>query len=133
MQNLICAVALGVIATSALFVKKGPDKVEKTMTVNRCQAVLKDGTQCKSQAEDGKDFCWKHQTAKAVNETLTDTKEGSKKAWESTKSWSSNAWESTKSGTKEAWQNTKDRAKEVQEGWNEIFGKKSKKSAAEGK
>ena len=73
------------------------------------------------------DFCWKHRTAKAFNETLTDTKEGSKKAWESTKTWSTNAWESTKSGTKEAWQNTKDRAKEVQEGWNEIFGKKSKK------
>ena len=127
MQNLICAVALGVIATGALFAKKNPDKVEKTMTVNRCQAVLKDGTQCKSQAEEGKDFCWKHRTAKAVNDTLTDTKEGSKKAWESTKSWSSNAWESTKSGTKEAWQNTKDRAKEVQEGWKEIFGKKPKK------
>ena len=109
MQNLICAVALGVVATSALFDKKEPDKVEKTMTVNRCQAVLKDGTQCKGQAEGGK------------------------KAWESTKTWSTNAWESTKSGAKEAWQNTKDRAKEVQEGWNEIFGKESKKSAAEGR
>ena len=127
MQNLICAVVLGVIATSALFEKKDPGKVEKTMTVNRCQAVLKDGTQCKSQAEDGKDFCWKHRTAKAFNETLTDTKEGSKKAWESTKTWSSNAWESAKSGTKEAWQNTKDRAKEAQEGWNEVFGGKGAK------
>ena len=127
MQNLICVVVLGVVATSALFVKKDPDKVERTMTVNRCQAVLKDGAQCKSQAEEGKDFCWKHQTAKSVNETLTNTKEGSKKAWESTKSWSTNAWESTKSGAKEAWQTTKDRVQEVQEGWNEIFGKKSKK------
>ena len=127
MQNLLLAVAFGVVATSALFVKKDPDKVEKTMTVNRCQAVLKDGTQCKGQAEAGKDFCWRHKTAKAVNESLTDTREGGKKAWESTKTWSSNAWESTKSGTREAWQNTKDRAKEVQEGWNEIFGKKSKK------
>ena len=127
MQNLICAVALGVVATSALFDKKEPDKVEKTMTVNRCQAVLKDGAQCKGQAEDGKDFCWKHRTAKVFNETLTDTKEGSKKAWESTKNWSTNAWESTKSGAKDAWQNTKDRAKEVQEGWNEIFGGKDAK------
>ena len=125
MQNLICAVVLGVIATSALFVKKDSDKVEKTMTVNRCQAVLKDGTQCKNQAEDGKEFCWKHRTAKAVNETLTDTKEGGKKAWESTKTWSTNAWESTKSGAKEAWQNTKDRAKEAQEGWNGLFDKKA--------
>ena len=133
MQNLICAAVLGVIATSALFVKKDPDKVERTMTVNRCQAVLKDGTQCKSQAEDGKDFCWKHQTAKAFDETLTDTKDGSKKAWESTKTWSTNAWESTKSGAKDAWQNTKDRAKEVQEGWNEIFGKKSKKEKQDDK
>ena len=127
MQNLICAVVLGVIAAGALFEKKDPDKVEKTMTVNRCQAVLKDGTQCKSLAEEGKDFCWKHRTAKAFNETLTDTKEGSKKAWESTKTWSSNAWESAKSGTKEAWQNTKDRAKEAREGWNEVFGGKGAK------
>ena len=126
MQNLICAVVLGVVATSALFEKKDPDKVEKTMTVNRCQAVLKDGMQCKSQVEEGKDFCWKHRTARAFNETLTETKEGGKKAWESTKTWSTNAWESTRSGTREAWQNTKDRAKEVQEGWNEIFGKKPK-------
>ena len=133
MQNLICAVALGVLATSALFVKEDPDRVEKTMTESRCQAVLKDGTQCKSQAEDGKDFCWKHRTAKAFDETLTDTKEGSKKAWESTKTWSTNAWESTKSGAKDAWQNTKDRAKEVQEGWNEIFGKKSKKEKPDDK
>ena len=110
-----------------MFVKKDPDKVEKTMTVNRCQAVLKDGTQCKSQAEDGKDFCWKHRTAKAVNEALTETKEGSKKVWESTKTWSTNAWESTKSGARDAWQNTKDRAMEAQEGWNEIFGKRSEK------
>ena len=72
MQNLICAVVLGVIATSALFVKKDPDKVEKTMTVNRCRAVLKDGMQCKSRAEEGKDFCWKHQTAKAVNHEIAD-------------------------------------------------------------
>ena len=129
MQNLICAVALGVVATSALFVKKDPDRVERTMTVNRCQAVLKDGTQCKSQAEEGKDFCWKHRTANAVNETLTDTKEGGRKAWESTKTWSSNAWESTRSGAKDAWQNTKDRAKEVQEGWNELFGKDAKKKS----
>ena len=128
MQNLICVVVLGVVAAGALFEKKDPDKVEKTMTVNRCQAVLKDGTQCKSQAEDGKVFCWKHRTARAVDETLTDTKEGSKKAWESTKNWSTNAWESTKSGAKEAWQNTKDRAKEVQEGWNELFGSKDRKT-----
>ena len=127
MQNLALAVVFGVVVASALFEKKDPDKVEKTMTVNRCQAVLKDGSQCKRQAEEGKDFCWTHQTAKTVNETLTDTKDGSKKAWESTKTWSTNAWESTKAGTKEAWQNTKDRAKEVQKGWNEIFGKKSRK------
>ena len=133
MQNLICAAVLGLMATSALFEKKDPDKVEKTMTVNRCQAVLKDGSQCKSPAEKGKDFCWRHRTANAIRDTLKDTKDGGKKAWESTKTWSTNAWESTKSGAKEAWQNTKDRAKEVQEGWNEIFGKKSKKSAAEGR
>ena len=129
MQNLICAVALGVVAASALFEKRDPGKVERTMTVNRCQAVLKDGTQCRSQAEDGKDFCWKHRTARAFNETLTGTREGGRKAWESTKAWSTNAWESTKSGANEAWRNTKDRAREVQEGWNELFGGKDRKAA----
>ena len=132
MQNLICAVVLGAVATGALFTKDA-DKVEKTMTVNRCQAVLKDGTQCKSQAEDGKDFCWKHRTVNAVNETLTDTKEGSKKAWESTKSWSTNVWETTKSGAKDVWQNTKDRAKEVQEGWSDIFSKEAKRDKQVGR
>ena len=124
MQNLICAVVLGVIATSVLFTKKDPDKVEKTMTVNRCQAVLKDGTQCKSRAEEGKDFCWKHRTAKAFNETLTDTKEGSKKAWESTKTWSTNAWESTKSGWNKAVDATKESVDGARVGMVELLGGK---------
>lgn len=102
MQNLICAVVLGAVATGALFTKDA-DKVEKTMTVN------------------------------AVNETLTDTKEGSKKAWESTKSWSTNVWETTKSGAKDVWQNTKDRAKEVQEGWSDIFSKEAKRDKQVGR
>ena len=124
MQNLLLAVVLGVIATGALFVKKDADKVEKTMTVNRCQAVLKDGTQCKSQAEDGKDFCWKHRTAKAFDETLTDTKEGSKKAWESTKTWSTNAWESTKSGWNKAVDATKESVDGARVGMVELLGGK---------
>ena len=128
MQNLICVVVLGVIATGALFTKD-PAKVEKTMTVNRCQAVLKDGSQCKSPAEKGKDFCWRHRTANAIHDTFNDTKTGGKKAWESTKTWSSNAWESTKSGAQEAWQATKDRAEEARVGWKELFGGKDGKSA----
>ena len=127
MQNLICAVALGVVAAGALFTKD-PSKVEKTMTVNRCQAVLKDGSQCKSPAEEGKDFCWRHRTASAIHDTLKDTKEGGKKAWESTKTWSTNAWESTKSGAHEVWQATKDRAEEARAGWNDLFGGKDVKS-----
>ena len=129
MQNLICAVALGVVATSALFEKKDPDRVERTMTVNRCQAVLKDGTQCKSRAEDGKDFCWKHQTAKAVNETLTDTKEGGKKAWMSTKTWSTNAWESTKSGWNKAVDATKSGVDGARVGMVELLGGKDAKKS----
>ena len=124
MQDLILAVVFGTLATSALFVKKDPNKVEKTMTVSRCQAVLKDGTQCKSRAEDGKDFCWKHRTAKAFNETLTDTKEGSKKAWESTKTWSTNAWESTKSGWNKAVDATKDGVNGARVGMVELLGGK---------
>ena len=127
MQNLICAVALGVVATGVLFEKKEPDKVEKTMIVNRCQAVLKDGTQCRSLAEDGKDFCWKHRAAKAVNETLTDTKEGGKKAWESTKAWSTNAWESTKSGWNKAVDATKDSMDSARVGMLELLGGKDAK------
>ena len=128
MQNLICAVVLGVIATGALFTKDSA-KVEKTMTVNRCQAVLKDGSQCKSPAEKGMDFCWRHRTANAVHDTLKGTQEGGKQAWESTKTWSSNAWESTKSGAQEAWRTTKDRAEEARAGWHELFGGKDGKSA----
>ena len=129
MQNLLLAAVLGVIATSALFVKKDPDKVERTMTVNRCQAVLKDGTQCKSQVEGGKDFCWKHRTAKAFNETLADTKEGSKKAWESTKSWSTNAWESTKAGWNKAVDATKDSVDGARVGMVELLGGKDAKKS----
>ena len=118
---------LGVVAASVLFEKKDPDKVEKTMTVNRCQAVLKDGTQCKSRAEDDKDFCWRHQTAKAVNETLTDAKEGGKKAWESTKTWSTNAWESTKSGWNKAVDATKESVDGARVGMVELLGGKDAK------
>ena len=130
MQSVVLAVALGVVATSAVPVKKVPDKVEKTMTVNRCQAVLKDGSQCKGKAEDGKDFCWKHRTAKAVNETLTDAKEGGKRAWQSTMTWSTNAWESTKSGWNKAVDATKDSVDGARVGMVELLGGKDAKKDA---
>lgn len=89
-------------------------KVEKTMTVSRCQAVLKDGSQCRHQAENGKDFCWRHRgAAKAIRETWTEAGEGANGAWKSTKTWSSNAWESTKSGANKAWKSTQEAFEEA--------------------
>ena len=130
MQSLVLAVALGFVTASALFVKKTPAKVEKTMTVNRCQAVLKDGSQCKGKAEDGQDFCWKHRATKAVSETLMDTKEGGKKAWQSTKTWSTNAWETTKSGWNKAVDATKDSIDGARVGMVELLGGKDAKKDA---
>ena len=118
------------LATSALFVKKNPAKVEKTMAVNRCQAVLKDGSQCKCHAENGKDFCWKHQTSNALNETMTDAKEGGKKAWQSAKNWSTNAWESTKSGWNKAVDATKESVDGARVGMVELLGGKDAKTDA---
>ena len=101
--------ALTSVATDAV-------KVEKTMSVSRCQAVLKDGSQCKYQAENGKDFCWRHRgAAKALRDTWDDAGEGANKAWKSTKTWSTNAWENTKSGANKAWQSTKEAFEEAGE------------------
>ena len=130
MHGLVLAVAFAVVSTNALFVKKASGKVEKTMTVNRCQAVLKDGSQCKSKAEEGKDFCWMHQTAQAVNETLTGTQKGGKKVWQSTKTWSTNAWESTKSGWNRAVDATKDSVEGARIGLVELLGGKDAKKDA---
>ena len=130
MQNLICAVVLGVVATGALFTKdpakaKEPARVEPTMSVARCQAVLKDGSQCPHQAEDGKRFCWRHTGAvKAVNETVRDAGEGSRRAWQSTKTWSTNAWQATKSGWNKAVDATKESLDGARVGMVELLGGK---------
>lgn len=76
--------------------------VEKTMTVPRCQAMLKDGTQCMSQVDPGKTYCWRHRgAAKAVKESMDDAGKGASKAWNSTKEWSTNAWHSTREAFEE--------------------------------
>ena len=132
MQNLICVVALGIVAVGALSTKD-TDRVEKTMTVNRCQAVLKDGSQCRNQAETGKEFCWKHRTAKAVDDTMKDAGEGGKKVWQTTKTWSTNVWESTKSGWNKAVDATRESLDDARVGMGELFGGKDVKKAAASK
>ena len=127
MQNLIGIVLLGAVATGASIAKPGPGKVEKTMTVNRCQAVLKDGSQCGRQADEGRNYCWQHRTVKAVNMTVKGAGDGGRKAWESTKSWSTNAWEATKSGWNKAVDATKDSFDGARVGVVELFGGKDAK------
>ena len=130
MQNLIGIVLLGVVATSALFTKDPAKRVERTMAVNRCQAVLKDGSQCDRQAADGKKFCWRHDAAKSADETAKGVSEGGKKAWQSTKTWSTNAWESTKSGWNKAVDATKDSFDGARVGMVELLGGKDAKKDA---
>ena len=130
MQNIVVIAVLGMIATSALFTKDPDKKVEKTMTVNRCQAVLKDGSQCDRQAAAGKKFCWRHDAAKSADEAAKDVSEGSKKAWQSTKTWSTNAWESTKSGWNKAVDATKESFDGARVGMVELLGGKDAKKDA---
>ena len=102
-------------------------KVEATMAVARCQAILKDGMQCPYEAPKGGKFCWRHRGAvKAMNETMDDAGEGAGKAWQSTKTWSTNAWESTKRGTNKAWTSTKEAFEEAGEELGKIFTKDKK-------
>lgn len=129
MQNLLCLALLGVVASGAFFAKD-PAKVKKTMTVSRCQAVLSDGSQCRRQAESGKDFCWRHTGAvKAVNDTLDEAGKGSQRAWQSTKTWSTNAWESTKTGWNKAVDATKESLDDARVGLVELLGGKDAEKA----
>lgn len=118
------------VAVAMAFATTAETKVETTMSVARCQAVLKNGSQCGNQASKGEKFCWRHRgAAKAVQDTLDDASAGAGKAWGSTKQWSTNAWNSTKSGAKEAWQATKDAFEDARKGFNEMVGGKERKSA----
>jgi len=117
---------VGVAACLALLVG-GALAVEKTMTVSRCQAILKDGKQCTNQVGKDEKFCWHHRGAvKAVNETLDDAGAGMKKGWKCTKTWSTNAWEKTKGGVREALDATEDALKDARKGWREFVGDKEK-------
>lgn len=106
--------------------------VEKTMSVVRCQAVLKDGTQCEHQAEAGKSYCWRHHgAARTVQRTVQDIGKGTEKAWQSTKEFSTNAWQKTKQGAKDFWEGAKERADEARVGMVELFGGKDAKDGKE--
>ena len=125
------ALSFAVLALTAVAFAE-PAKVETTMTVARCQHILKNGKQCPYQAEAGKTRCWRHRGAvQAVNDTLDDTGKGASKTWKSTKDWSTNAWESTKRNTNKAWQATQEAFEEAGEEMAKIFSKpKSKKKDA---
>ena len=92
----------------------GAAKVETTMVVARCQAILKNGQQCSNQVASDQTYCWKHRgAAKAVRESLDDAGKGAGSAWRATKTWSTNAWQSTKSGTAKALKATGDAFEEA--------------------
>lgn len=113
-MKMTVAVVVGLVAL--LSVADEAVKVEKTMSVSRCQAVLKDGSQCRHQAESGRDFCWRHRgAAKAIREKWAEASEGANRAWKSTKTWSTNAWESTKTGANRAWKSTQEAFEEAGE------------------
>jgi len=123
-----CSLACGICVAAA--------QVEKTMTVARCQAVGKDGRQCTQRVEDGKTYCWRHQSQKNLNEMADDTARGASETWQATKTWSTNAWEKTCSGAMSAVQATEDAAKSLRKDFIEMFGEKNaskKKSDKEGK
>lgn len=142
---------VGVLAESfASTTNAAQPKVDKTMTVARCQAIMKDGSQCPHPASEGKDRCWRHRGAvNAVGNAFDDagkeageawlstkdwstnawrtTKSRAGKAWRSTKDWSTNAWQKTKTGADEAWQATKDAFDEAGEEISEEMSKVFKK------
>lgn len=108
----------------ALFANTKTNTIEKTMTVSRCQAVLKDGSQCDRQVEAGRPFCWQHRASKAVDQAVKGVGDGSQKAWKDTKAWSTNTWESMRSGWNKAVDATKDSVKGVRKGMAEFIGGK---------
>jgi len=116
--SLACVAGLGVCLAA----------VEKTMSVPRCQAMLKDGTQCSAQVDPGATYCWRHRgAAKAVKETMDDAGKGASKAWTSTKNWTTNAWENTKSGTSKAWTATREAFEEAGEEFTKMMRKNFQK------
>ena len=100
-------------------------KVEKTMSVNRCQAILESGRQCPNEAPRGEACCWKHRgVVKVLDDTVTDAGKGAGKTWQSTKTWSTNAWESAKSGARRAMDATAAAFEEARTGMNDLLGGK---------
>jgi len=125
-MSLVAIAAFAAVADNA--------QTEQTMSVRRCQAKLDNGRQCKHQAGDDSNYCWRHRGfMKACKETADDTSNGAVKSWNSTKSWSTNAWNSTKSGAKEAWNATKDAFDGARVGMVELLGGKDAKKTDESK
>ena len=159
--NLVmrCAAALlvGTGVAAAALAGGSQVKLEKSLTVPRCQAVLADGSQCPQPADKDTGRCWRHRgAAKAVNDAVTEAgkeldaawtemRDWSTNAWQETKSgagravkgsreWATNAWEQTARGTGEAWGATKDAfeeaGKEISEDVSEAFKKEDAKAKA---
>jgi len=120
-MKAVSTVAFVMLASVTLL---AADKVQKTMTVRRCQAILKDGKQCPNQASDGADHCWKHRGEKSVRSAADDVSTGAIKAWSSTKTWTTNAWQSTKSGANEAWTSTGEAFSEAGREFKKLFSDK---------
>jgi len=55
-------------------------------------------------------------TLQSVDNAMTDTENGSKKAWDSTKTDSKNGWKDTENGSNDAMQDTEDGTKKA---WND--------------
>ena len=103
-------------------------KVERTLSVPRCQAVLDSGKQCPYQAQKGERYCWRHRGAvKVINETMTDAGKGANRAWQSTRTWTTNAFESAKNGASRAVDATEKALEEARVGLNDLLGGKEPK------
>lgn len=114
MKKLFVIVTLALSACALM----GEVKVEKTMTVARCQAILKDGTQCRYQAESGQTYCWRHR----------GLVKKAKSTWTNATAKADSTWERTKKGANEAWTATCDAFSEAGEEFVKLFKGKTQKS-----
>ena len=79
-------------------------KLEKSLAVPRCQAVLADGSQCPQPADKDTGRCWRHRgAAKAVNDAFSEAGKELDAAWTEVRDWSTNAWQETRASAGRAW------------------------------
>lgn len=97
MKNIIVFAFVGALAVVSVAEEPSVKPVEKTMPVARCQAILKNGSQCPYPAGKDEQFCWRHRgAAKKWNDTMADANKGANDAIKATRTWTTNAWENTK-------------------------------------